>query len=161
MYRSLVVHVTFRVAPAKPIGHGPAPPAGCGRSADSLRLRSQITRKHPSPSASSTMHRSTGLMRALPRAATKARRANNALIGASRTLLTSAKPAVAPLASRCAVPRFAQSSADQRECAASCLRLFCSTGSWCGGSPEAGRSRLLSRSDHPPTRSGLQPVVAH
>ncbi|KAG0151579.1 hypothetical protein CROQUDRAFT_650996 [Cronartium quercuum f. sp. fusiforme G11] len=59
------------------------------------------------------MHRSSGLMRAIPRAATKARRANNALIGASRSLITVNQPTVTPLVSRCAVPRFTQSPVEQ------------------------------------------------
>lgn len=69
------------------------------------------------------MHRGTGLMRAIPRAATKARRANGTLLAASRSLVTAAKPVVAPLLTKCALPRFTQPQVAQRECTP-CFIIF-------------------------------------
>ncbi|KAA1112189.1 atp2, beta subunit of the F1 sector of mitochondrial F1F0 ATP synthase [Puccinia graminis f. sp. tritici] len=59
------------------------------------------------------MHRGSGLMRAIPRSATKARRANTALLNATRTLVSAAKPAVPAVVAKSSLPRFTKNQVDQ------------------------------------------------
>ncbi|CAH7683744.1 ATP synthase subunit beta, mitochondrial [Phakopsora pachyrhizi] len=58
------------------------------------------------------MHRSPGLMRAIPRAATKARRANT-LLTATRALATAANPTIPSVLTRACLPRLAKVQSDQ------------------------------------------------
>ncbi|POV98382.1 hypothetical protein PSHT_14047 [Puccinia striiformis] len=59
------------------------------------------------------MHRGSGLMRAIPRSATKARRANSALLNATRTLVSAAKPAIPAVVAKSSLPRFTKNQVDQ------------------------------------------------
>jgi hypothetical protein len=54
-------------------------------------------------------------MRAIPRSATKARRANSALLNATRTLVSVAKPAPPGAVAKSSLPRFTKNQVDQRK----------------------------------------------